>query len=270
MPVRFKQRPWFASLISTSIQQAMAYRYTTFISVVANALWVIVLYYVWNAVYADRGRLAGLSWDQMRTYILLAYALNTLISADSAQRMMLMIREGQIVVEMVRPVNYLRSQLAITIGGAMIEGLIGFGFLLSIGFVFLGLQLPTNSLYGALFVVSVALGFLTKFLIIFSIALLMFWIINNVGLTRVQSAVLNILGGVLIPIQLLPGWLATVAEWSPLRGIISTPLGIYLGQYSGGHLLWLITVQIIWLLLLWGFAEWAWPKAFRAVEVQGG
>lgn len=73
-----------------------------------------------------------------------------------------------------------------------------------------------------------------------------------------------------MPIQFLPGVLQTVAAWSPLRGIVATPLGVYLGQYEGWALAGMLALQAGWLAVLWLIADHAWVRAFRAVEIQGG
>jgi ABC-2 type transport system permease protein len=56
----------------------------------------------------------------------------------------------------------------------------------------------------------------------------------------------------------------------PLRGIVATPLAIYLGKATGLEMLGLLGLQIAWLVVLWLVADRTWRRAFRAVEIQGG
>lgn len=269
-PLRVNPRNKYLGVVGAALQQAIAYRWMAFTSVLANMLWIVILFYLWRAVFAGRDQIEGFTWQQMQTYILLAYGINAMIGFSSASKMMSAIRQGDIVIDMIRPINYLRSQLATTAGLAVVEGVIGFVLILAIGLVALDMRPPESVANAVLFPISLILGFLTKFLFVFCFSLLVFWTTNPLGLNWAQSALVNILAGVLIPIQFLPGWLATIAEWSPLRGIVSTPVSIYLGQYEGSRLAWLFGIQAIWVVILWLFAEWAWPRAFRAVEIQGG
>jgi ABC-type uncharacterized transport system permease subunit len=55
-----------------------------------------------------------------------------------------------------------------------------------------------------------------------------------------------------------------------LRGIVATPLGIYLGQYEGWALAGMLALQAGWLAVMWLTADRAWVRAFRAAEIQGG
>ena len=117
---------------------------------------------------------------------------------------------------------------------------------------------------------SLLLGFFTKVLIVFSISLLTFWTLNGVGLMWSQQAVLQVLSGTIVPVALLPGWLGLAAEILPMRGIVSTPLMLYLGKADGWQVVQLLTLQAGWLVVLWLGANWAWRRAFRALEAQGG
>ncbi len=56
----------------------------------------------------------------------------------------------------------------------------------------------------------------------------------------------------------------------PMRGIVYTPITLYLGKAEGRETIQLIGAQILWLAALWVFANWAWRTAFDAVEIQGG
>lgn len=78
------------------------------------------------------------------------------------------------------------------------------------------------------------------------------------------------LSGTLVPIALMPGWLRITSEVLPMRGIVSTPLTLYLGKAEGLDIVWLMGLQVVWLTVLWWFANRAWQKAFNSVEIQGG
>lgn len=264
------RRPRYLAIAVTAAQQAVAYRVNTVAGIIGNFFWIGILYYLWQAAFADTARIGSFTWSEMRTYILLAFGLNALIGFPTASRMMYTIRTGDIVTDMVRPLNYLHTQLAQTAGLAALEGVVSFAIILTLGFGIVAIQPPASPLAAALFVGSVAMGFVTKFLFVFTVSLLCFWTINSMGLNWAQLAIVNVLSGTLVPIELMPGWLQPVAEWSPLRGIVATPVGVYLGRYPGWELVLMLALQAGWLALLWLAADRAWPRAFRAVETQGG
>lgn len=264
--------PWpkYASLAATSFQQAIAYKFTTLINTALTFIWVFIIYYMWNAAYAGRSTIASFSWDEMRTYVVLAYGINAFIGWRIGSSMMQTIRTGEILRDLVRPMNYCLSQLAKAAGFAVLEGFATLIVSLLIGLFVLHIDPPASPGMALLFLLSVVVGIATKALIVFSVSLLTFWTLNGVGVMWSQQAVIGILSGTLVPIALLPDWLRVLANVLPMRGIVSTPVLIYLGKIGGLELIGLIALQLAWLAGMWVFANWAWQRAFNVVEIQGG
>lgn len=262
--------PKYLSLARTTLQQAIAYRITTFFNVGLTFIWVIILYYLWRAAYAGRVSIAGLTWDQMRTYVVIAYGINALVGWRTGSAMMATIRTGDIVFEMVRPLNYCTTQIARALGFTAVEGAISLAFTLGIGLLFLDIRPPASLPAALLFGLALIIGFLTKVLIVFLVSLLTFWTLNGMGLMWSQQAIMQILSGTIVPLALMPGWLQVIAQVLPLRGIVSTPLQLYLGTTTGWSVVGLLALQVGWLIALWVLANLAWRRAFRIVEIQGG
>lgn len=265
-----RRRPKHLAIASMWTQTAIAYRVTTLFNILITFIWVFILYALWDAAFSQSGTIAGYSWDEMRTYILLAYAINALVGWRVASQMMLTIRTGEITRELTRPLDYRSTQLATAAGASVVEGAISLLLILVLGPLLFDVQAPDSPLAAGLFAVALLSGFVIKALCIFLVSLLCFWTLNSVGLMWAQQAVISVLSGTLIPLAMMPGWLRIVAEALPLRGIVSTPLQIYLGKAVGWELGGLLALQFGWLAVLWVFAGWAWKRAFDAVEIQGG
>ena len=270
MTLRLEPKARYVSIAQTAMQQAVAYRLTTLFTIALTFIWVLILYYLWKAAFSSRSVVAGFSWDEMRTYVVLAYAINALVGWRVGAQMMATIRTGDVVAELVRPLNYCGAQIARAVGYAVIEGALSLALTLTVGLLFLDIRPPASPAMAALFLVSLLLGFFTKALIVFSVSLLTFWTLNGVGLMWSQQAVLQVLSGTIVPVALLPGWLGVAAEILPMRGIVSTPLLLYLGKLDSGEIVQLMGLQAGWLVLLWFGANWAWRRAFKALETQGG
>jgi ABC-2 type transport system permease protein len=253
-----------------ALQQALAYRGTAIFTVLILFLWIGILFSFWSSAYAGRDEIAGYTHRDMRTYVLLAYAINALVGWRVGSQMIARVRTGEIVIDMIRPLNYRTAQLAVAAGNGVVEGAISFGIAIGLGLLVFDISPPDGVLAGTVFVTSVLLGFVTKVLVIFLITLLTFWTLQGAGLMWAQQSVIAILSGTLVPLALLPGWIRAVAEVLPLRGIVATPVSIYLGTAEGWALAGLVALQVAWLAVLWWVTDKAWVRAFRAVEIQGG
>ncbi len=266
--VRTEPRPKYLSIAITTLQQAITYRITTMTNIALTFIWVFILYYLWKAAFNERAMIQGFTWDDMRTYVVLAYGVNALIGWRISANMMHTIRTGEILRDLTRPLNYCLNQLSMAAGAAMVEGVISLVLTLVVGLVFIGIRPPDSPEAAALFVIALVLGFFTKALMVFCMSLLMFWTLNGVGISWSRDAIINILSGTIVPLAMMPAWLQTVAKVAPMRGIISTPLMIYLGKAEGTEALKLLALSGGWLIALWFFANWAWQAAFNRVEIQ--
>ncbi len=268
--MRMRPRPKYLALTLTAVNRAMAYRGTTLLNLVSNLIWVVVLYYLWRTVFAGRSRIEGFDWDEMRTYILVAYAVNSLIAFGSVARITNTIRSGEVATDLTRPVDYLGTQLAQAFGAALIEGAFGGGIALLLGALVLDIAPPNSLFASALFLISVWLGFLIKFLVSYLVALLCFRTMNAIGLIWAQTAVTNLLSGALIPLAFFPGWVRSVVLALPFQGIVYTPVSIYLGKVQGIAMLQALGIQVLWAAILWGLARLLWAPSVRGLEIQGG
>lgn len=268
--IREAPRSPYLSLLMNATQQALAYRGRILLSTLGNGLWIVAAYYLWRTIYAGGGEVAGYHWEGMRTYLVLAYAVNALLSFGSTARLYNLVRTGEISQELMRPIDYLGAQLAIAVGGALVEGLVSAALAAAVAILAVGVAPPASPTAALLFLPSVALGFVIKFLISYLAALICFWTTNGAGLYWAQTAVVNLFSGALVPLALLPGWLGSIAAWAPFQGIVATPLAIYQGQAIGLGLLGAVGAQLVWVALLWGLARALWGFAIRALDIQGG
>lgn len=267
---RTAPRPRYLTIAQVAFQEVIAYRVTAMFTVLITFIWIFILFALWSAAFSERDQIAGFTFQDMKTYILLAYAISALAGWRVGGQMGGRIRDGSVVIDMIRPLNYRTTQMATATGMSVLEGVFSFGFAIGVGVLFFDMAGPTSPVNLLLFAISVALGFMTKTMIVFLFSLAIFWTLQGVGIAWARDAVLQVLSGTLIPLAFMPGWLRVPAEILPLRGIVSTPVTIYLGKADGIGLVGLLALQVAWLAVLWWGADRLWNRAFRAAEIQGG
>lgn len=268
--IRTAPRWPYLSLVLSAAQQAAAYRGRILLSTLGNGIWVVAVFYLWRTVYATGEPIAGFDWTAMRTYLVLSYAVNALLSFGSTARLYSLVRTGEIAQELLRPVDYLGAQLALALGAALIEGLLSAVLALVVATLAVGIALPASLVAGLLFLPSIALGFIIKFLISFLFALVCFWTVNGVGVIWSQTALVNLFSGALAPLAFFPDGLRALTTWLPFQGIIAVPLAIYQGHVAGWELARALGLQLFWVALLWALARLVWGPATRALDIQGG
>jgi ABC-2 type transport system permease protein len=97
-----------------------------------------------------------------------------------------------------------------------------------------------------------------------------FWTNNIYGVSTVYEVVANVLGGVLVPLALLPGPLQTLAQLLPIQAVYAVPLSIFLGRSTGVDLWIDLGLQLDWIVVLWGLARLLWRAGLKQYESVGG
>jgi len=270
-PPRLSPRTPYLSVALMGAQGAMAYPRAVVLNLLSTSVWLAISYYVWSAVFSGNGQVGSFDWARMRTYVLLVHSANMLLgSAVSLHRVMRSVWTGDIVSELLRPYDYLKAQLALSVGSALVGGGSGLGVAVVLGLTLMDALPPVSLVAGVLFGVSLGLAFLLSFLVGFGVAMLSFRTLNWLGLMWLESALVGILSGALVPLDLYPDWLRSVALLLPFHGIIHTPLSIYLGDLQGLALLKALGLQAAWVVGLWVLVRRLWAPSLQALVVQRG
>jgi ABC-2 type transport system permease protein len=77
---------------------------------------------------------------------------------------------------------------------------------------------------------------------------------------------LFIVGGMLIPLEALPGWLQGIAGVLPFKAMAYAPARLAAGHLEPG----LLVLQVAWLALLWALASAVFRAGERRLQVVGG
>ncbi|GAA2628812.1 ABC transporter permease [Paractinoplanes durhamensis] len=258
----------YRALARATAKAALAYRLSLLLGMGAVLGQLVALLAVWGVILA-RSPVNGFTWPQMRAYLLVAFAAGTVVSILGDFRMASRILDGDVALDLVKPIDYQKARLAESLGGLWIEILLIAAVIGVVVALTGGVDIPAGPAL-ALFAASMLILVPLKFLIVYVSTLACFWTQNFMGVQWARLAVVNLLSGALIPLVYLPHWLATAAQWSPFAGLTSTPALIFLGRVHGREALVLVAVQLGWVLVLWFGARLVWRAALRRLTVNGG
>ena len=260
----------YAAVFSVTLRTQLAYAgemalRTTFL--------VIILYVflqLWRATFAAEGAstIAGLTVAQMIWYLAITEAITTSRGRVSAA-IDGEVRSGEIAYRLVRPYGYAAYHLAHHAG----ERGVRFALHLLVGSALALLYVgPVPLAWGGVAAGAVValVGVLIDFAASFAIGLLAFWIEDTSSVQLIYSRVMMLLGGMLLPLEVFPEPLRSVAAALPFSTMLYAPARLAL---VGGELTWLIDLlarQTVWLALV-GLATWLlYRAAQRRLNVNGG
>lgn len=235
----------------TSLSQSITYRANFILKSVTVLFETTISLFMWIAIYKfnNSGEIIGISSHQMIVYLLLVNLTSLIFSINPIFELSRLIRNGNLTVSIIRPINLLYFSLSQYIGRAF-----PFLFIYS---VILILNLITNPIKLLVSIISIVTIYVMFFLLITCIGLCGFWLIQIWPLRPIISACFLLLGGKLFPLQLLPG---------SLRWLIYNPFGmagnqlalISMGKLSIQEIFFNFVIAMIWgiilnkLIIFWG------------------
>ena len=261
--------PGLVKLAGLSAQVHYAYRVNLLLQLVGILVQIYLLKVVWTTVYAGRAEVDGVALPVLISYLTLANLQLWLLETEVGRVIHEKVREGTIALDLARPVGLIGQLVWRQIG--LTAALVPFlAVALPAALVVGGLQLPASPEAGALYAVSLALGYGVSVVIAILLGLVVFWTFESHGVFAIYQFVNRFFAGALVPLWFFPDQLRSVAELLPFQTQAYLPLSIYVGRATGTDALRGIAVQAFWILALYLLTAALWRKAMRRVVVQGG
>ncbi|MFT3912950.1 MAG: ABC-2 family transporter protein [Anaeromyxobacteraceae bacterium] len=249
-------------------KEALAYRAWILLRVFVAGVAMVIASYLWRAVYAGTPSIAGIDGPTALTYVLLAEALAGAGQLGMVRRMAFLLREGQIAHELLRPIDLQLARSALAAGSVAVA-LASRLPLLALA-VWLGADLPADPLRWLAFLGSFAVGACAMFAFEWIVACLAFYTTDVWGIMVLNEALALFFGGVLFPLDLMPGWLRVVADALPYRQTSYLPVSLLAGVKPLAAAPGVVAGQLAWALGLLVLSRLAFARASRVVTVQGG
>lgn len=248
----------------------MAYSIWVWMELFVSIISVVIFVAFWQAVYASTTTISGLTLDQTLNYILLAqlfgdgaYVSNIIYDFGAGMR------EGQIAVALLRPLDYQASMYVQNVVQLTINILLKAPLAIFIWLVY-GLQLPSEPVVWLAFIISMIMGHAVMFCFDWIIGCTAFYSTEIWGMSVVRYSVAMFFSGALIPLDIMPDWLRTIATILPFSQAVYLPVSILSGitPVSDMPRIWLMQTGLLISLLL--LSRYVFGRAVRVITVQGG
>jgi ABC-2 type transport system permease protein len=236
--------------------------------VVAVGFYVVIvatLGGLWRvAVDANGGELAGYTAVALTWYVLTSEAAIVSVNARHIEEIGTDIAQGTVAVEMLRPASVIGIRLATQVGraiprvtalwvaGALVATIVGDG--------------PPRPATLVLAAPSLVLAVTANLLGQHAVAASAFWIRDAGSTWFLYMKAVFILGGMIIPLELLPEGLEAACLLLPFKAMAYAPARLASGHWEP----WLLAEQVAWIAVLAGLAAAAFRSGERHLEVVGG
>ncbi len=227
-----------------------------------RAVTLLALMMVWQALFRQGLTYDGLNLSQMLAYTVIGSALEPILNIRTPASSWL--HDGTMLSLYLRPAS-LFGQLAAHTAGGWIIPLLCYGLpVMAISGLGGVAMAPASPWWLVSLALSIAQGFAVDFLFA---ALLMRlknleWIVHSI-----REALSAMLTGALIPFAALPWGIGKWLALTPFGTLAGAPLSLYTGLSQPMELL---PAQLIWTIVLWPLAFWAFHGSRERLVSYGG
>jgi ABC-2 type transport system permease protein len=127
----------------------------------------------------------------------------------------------------------------------------------------------TGLLAIAAFAPALLLAMVLRFVVEWCVALAAFWLTKVSAMNTLFFSLFTFLGGQFAPLSVLPGWLQTVAAWTPFPWTLAFPVEVLLGRRTGADLMLGYAAQLAWIALAVLALRLLWARATRRYSAVG-
>lgn len=263
-----RPNPAWREMIRIEARQFTAFRFDVIFSIIAFSIQLYVTRAVWEAVYAGRPEVDGVTAHTLLVYLTISAVGDWFLPNRVGWTIQERVLSGDIALDLIRPFHYLKQVFAQSVGT-------GISFLpLLVVFVPAGVIVgsldPPDPPYVGLYLVSFALAFVVKFQINLVLGLLAFWMQHVNGIRVMVSVTSGFLSGAMIPFWLMPDGVRWVFQLLPFQALAFLPASIYSGQATGRDALEPIAIQLLWVGILFLTGRWMWHRAQKRIVIHGG
>lgn len=253
-----------------SFQQQFAYRAATIAGLFTNSVFGVMLTSVYLALYWDKPESAsvgGFTAEQTITYTWLGQAMIMPVLFWGWWLIIDTIRNGTVVMDMLKPMDYFRYWLSRDLGRGAGQVLTRGIPTLIVGSILYDLIWPETWQRLVAFLISVVFAVIVSFCVRFMLNLWGFWLLDHRGIGSIMIVVSGVFSGQLLPIAWYPEPIRDVMNVLPFRSMLMTPVEIWLGQVS---IAFGLSLQVFWTTVMIGCCYALLHVAERRVVVQGG
>ena len=262
-------RPYF-EVSKLTFRLQLTYRTATIASLVTTLFFGLLRAYVLVALFGQQEVVAGISLQGAITYSGLVQGLIAYLAIFGWYDLMNAVDSGEISTDLLRPTAFFNYWLSRNLGHSMAQLLM---YTLPLMFIYafiFDIIWPRSLIQWVAFIISLLLSWLVTFAWHFLVNLASFWTPNARGISIFVYGFVSILSGFAMPLRFYPDWFIQFAEWTPFPMMVNLCIEIYLGVIPEQDLLWHLSQQLAWAVILVTIGQFVLRAGLRRLVIQGG
>jgi ABC-2 type transport system permease protein len=259
----------YMALAAAEFHRYATYRQAMAAATFTNSVFGFLRCYALLAAAAGAGGTAG-GYDPARLalYVWAGQGLLGTVNVWARPELADRIARGEVVADLLRPVDPIWQYLAADLGRAGYAALTRFVVPVVVGALAFDLYVPARPATYPLFVLSVLLATVISLACRYLVNASAYWLLDARGPVLVWVVVSSVLSGLYFPLPFLPDWaLAALYVATPFPYLLQVPLDILVERHETGAA---VAGQLAWVVVMLSLARLVQRRAERRLVIQGG
>jgi ABC-2 type transport system permease protein len=254
----------------TAVAEQLQYRVTNYFYMLGMIAEPVIQLVVWSTI-ADQhgGSVNGITAQEFAAYYIVWTLVRNMNIVFGAPFWEWRIREGQLSGQLLRPMHILHFDLAYFAGWKFVVVGLWVPIAIGLSLVFKPDLHPT-ALEIVVFIFAIWGAYLIRSMFQGVIGMLNFWTTRGAAVFDLYMATEMMLSGRLVPLQLMPGWVQTLANFLPFKWTFGFPIEALVGHMSPASLVLGLGVQVLWIGIGYVLFKFAWTAAIKRFSAVGG
>jgi ABC-2 type transport system permease protein len=259
----------YATVGRAGVQEQFQYRTANYLYMIGMVVEPVVYLVIWSAVAeASGGEVRGYTPGTFAAYFIVWTLVRNMNIVFTPYGWETRIREGQLSGMLLRPVHPLHYDLAYFAGWKVVAVILWIPIAIGLSIVFRPTLAPGLAQV-ATFAVAIWGAYLIRTLVLFVLGMVTLWTTRVTALFELFFAAELLLSGRLVPLDLMPGWVVTLAAFLPFRSTFGFPIEALVADLSPQELLTGLAQQVVWIAILWLVVARVWRRAVRRYSAVG-
>ncbi len=257
---------WF--ILRAGFMSILAYRANVFLNSFSNIAYIVLIYFLWRAIYQDAGPIInGLRFEQAFLYLAFASTIFNIFKTWTEWAISSQIISGNILKDITKPFNFQFKTLFESTARAVFNAvLIGFPVAAAAFFVS-GESLQGQLIYS---LIALILAYIINFQLDFIVGITAFYTHSIWGISLTKETFVLMLSGAIVPMAFFPASMGALLMYTPFPYIYHAPLSVLMGPVSDSSAFQVIFCQIGWIAFIYFISKIYYAKALKQVTVHGG
>jgi ABC-2 type transport system permease protein len=242
--------------------------------ILVRSLFLVIVLFIFTALWKATGRsqdvtgMTGFGLAQLIWYLAFTEAIVLSVPAQFDPPVDKEVRTGDVAYRLARPLPYPLYHLGAELGDRTLRFTLNLVIGCGVAWVMTG-PIPLSPIAIGASCCAALAGFLADWIWSFTLSLASFWMEDTRGLHLLYRRVMQLLGGMLIPLEAYPEWLGAIVRALPFQYMFYRPARLFVQSDATGFgetMIALAVAAVAGLPLLWG----VYRLGLRRVSAQGG